>query len=180
MKRILPISAALVVIEQVIKLLISRYFTGDALVLIPGVLYFSPVQNTHMNWFGSLAGIQIPVFVMVIMEALIFILALLAYRYFSYLMKNERRLPAVFAAISMAAITCAFIDNVFWGGSLDYIGLFNWFVFDLKDVYIDIGLILFVVLSFRTDASGKEDGFIPWLRRGCPRFTGNSSAESGD
>ena len=177
MKRILPISAALVVIEQVIKLLISRYFAGDDLVLIPGALYFSPVQNTHMNWFGSLAGIQMPVFIMVIMEVVIFILVLLAHRYFSCLTKNESRLPAVFATISMAAITCAFIDNVFWGGSLDYIGLFNWFVFDLKDVYIDIGLILFVALSFRTDASGKQDGFIPWLRRGCPRFTGDSGSE---
>jgi len=28
------------------------------------------------------------------------------------------------------------IDDIFWGGSLDYIQLFDWFIFDLKDVYL--------------------------------------------
>ena len=41
----------------------------------------------------------------------------------------------------IAGIICSFIDVVFWGGSLDFIGLFDWFIFDMKDVWLNAGLI---------------------------------------
>jgi len=37
----------------------------------------------------------------------------------------------------IAGIICSFIDVVFWGGSLDFIGLFDWFIFDMKDVWLN-------------------------------------------
>jgi signal peptidase II len=41
---------------------------------------------------------------------------------------------------------CSLIDKVFWDGSLDYILLNGFFTFDLKDLYIDIFIGLFVLL----------------------------------
>jgi len=50
----------------------------------------------------------------------------------------------------MAAILCALIGNIIWkNGTLDYIYLKPLFVFDLKDSYSDIGIILFLIYAFK-------------------------------
>jgi signal peptidase II len=39
---------------------------------------------------------------------------------------------------------CSLIDKIFWGGSLDYVLLEHFFIFDLKDVYLTVFEILFI------------------------------------
>ena len=50
----------------------------------------------------------------------------------------------------MAALICALIGNLVWkNGTLDYIYFKPWFVFDLKDVYIDFGVGFFLIYAFK-------------------------------
>lgn len=39
--------------------------------------------------------------------------------------------------ITLAGVICSIIDRIFWGSSLDYIRIKGFFVFDLKDIFID-------------------------------------------
>ena len=59
---------------------------------------------------------------------------------------------------------CSLIDKVFYGGSLDFIGISNLFIADIKDIYINLGILFFVLklfnngyLSSDEDTSVKED-----------------------
>ena len=36
------------------------------------------------------------------------------------------------------------MDSVFWGTSLDYIYIKNWYTFDLKDMYIEVGMWMWI------------------------------------
>ena len=59
---------------------------------------------------------------------------------------------------------CSLIDKVFYGGSLDFIGISNLFIADIKDIYINLGILFFILtlynngyLSSEEDTSLKED-----------------------
>ena len=43
---------------------------------------------------------------------------------------------------------CSLIDKVFYGGSLDFIGISNLFIADIKDIYINLGLYFFLLGSY--------------------------------
>ncbi len=49
----------------------------------------------------------------------------------------------------MSGGLCSLIDKVFWDGSLDYILLRGFFVFDLKDCYINIFTITAITIIFK-------------------------------
>jgi len=73
--------------------------------------------------------------------------------YFSYFRNNilhNKKLIDISLIFMMAAILCAFIGNIIWKkGTLDYIYLNPFFVFDLKDVYIDFGVLIFLLYAFK-------------------------------
>ena len=52
-----------------------------------------------------------------------------------------------FIFISCGAI-CSLIDKVFYGGSLDFIGISNLFIADIKDLYINMGILFFALTMF--------------------------------
>jgi signal peptidase II len=56
MKRPLLFAAALTALDQAVKLAISHFALHASVILIPGVLFFQPVQNTNLNWVASMAG----------------------------------------------------------------------------------------------------------------------------
>ena len=45
----------------------------------------------------------------------------------------------------VAGALCSLIDKVFYGGSLDFIGISNLFIADIKDIYINLGLLFFIM-----------------------------------
>ena len=73
------------------------------------------------------------------------------------------------------------IDDIFWGGSLDYIQLFDWFIFDLKDVYITsiampVAIFFTITYEVRLQRLPKEkrkeekrkQSFRYWAKLGFP------------
>jgi signal peptidase II len=165
----------LIAIDQVIKLAISRFALNALVILIPGALYFHPVQNTNLNWFASMASLQTPVWLMVVIQATILLLILAARRFFTYRSGCQPLLEA-FTVFIAAGIGCSFVDVVFWGGSLDFMGLFHWFIFDTKDVYLNTASVFLIlwVIKREKEHSQKPQGpsgwpaLLQWLKAGCP------------
>ena len=52
---------------------------------------------------------------------------------------------------------CSLIDKVFYGGSLDFIGIGDLFVADIKDIYINLGILFFIALMFKSGVLTSED-----------------------
>ncbi len=50
----------------------------------------------------------------------------------------------------VAAIICALSGNIIWkNGTLDYIYLKPLFIFDLKDMYVDFGIVAFLFYAIK-------------------------------
>ena len=70
--------------------------------------------------------------------------------------KNKILLDVAFSFITAAAI-CAISGNLIWQkGTLDYIYLKPLFIFDLKDLYSNVFLILLIVYTFKNKAELKK------------------------
>lgn len=73
--------------------------------------------------------------------------------YFTYLRERvckDEKLIDIATIFMTSAIVCALIGNTIWiKGTLDYIYLKHWFVFDLKDVFVDVGVVIFLIYAFK-------------------------------
>lgn len=147
----------LVIIDQLIKCVISTFFLQTESVLIPGLLSFKPVHNTELSWFGSL-GIKLfsNYFITVGINLFIFIAAVILYRYVYLDMVTSRKSIQLIFIFLFAATLCSTIDRIFWRGSLDYIRLEGFFIFDIKDCYVTIFVILFIISYFKNREEMKR------------------------
>ncbi|MPN38108.1 hypothetical protein SDC9_185632 [bioreactor metagenome] len=70
------------------------------------------------------------------------------YGYFKNNIKDSRILGVAFA-FQMAAMACALLGNLVWKeGMLDFIYLVSLFIFDLKDLYSDCFILLFLIYVY--------------------------------
>lgn len=143
--KVIAMIGLLVIIDQGIKLLISRYSTDAVIEIIPNLILFKPVHNTDLSWLGSL-GIKLfaSYYFSIGLNLILFVLCITMYRYIdSQLGKRGLLVQSTFICL-FAGIVCSTIDRVIWKGSLDYIRLEGLFTFDLKDCYITVFEILFI------------------------------------
>ena len=153
-KTILTWILILVIIDQAIKILIYNLFAEINFEIIPSLIEFKPTFNVQHSWINTLLnenlGINVGLMPHIILYLLIGVLVPI---YFSYIRNNiprNKKLIDVALIFMMAAILCALIGNIIWKeGTLDYIYLKSLFVFDLKDVYIDFGVALFLIYVFK-------------------------------
>ena len=176
-KKFFVFSLTLIVIDQLIKLFISHYYINVGVVLFPGILFFDPIQNTNLNWIASIIDYKIPVLLMVVIQILALVVTLLSCRYLSYLWIQGKKWLNGWLIFFVAGISCSFVDVLFWGGSLDFIRLFDWFTFDFKDIYLDIGLIflLLYITNYYTKiyrkmstTERKQTAIWLWIKKGMP------------
>lgn len=164
------ITGLLIALDQLIKVIIANFAMDKFIVFIPGVLRFEPFQNTNLNWLASMADVVMPIFLMVILQIAAATGFLLFYRYEKYKSIKSNLWLNMGLCMILAGIGCSFIDVVFWGGSLDYIGFFHWFIFDMKDVFLNAGWISILLWLNSKDykARGNESvSFKSWISNGC-------------
>ncbi|HHY83294.1 MAG TPA: signal peptidase II [Clostridiales bacterium] len=135
----------LVAIEQIIKVIINNNFLSKKFSIIPPFLYFEPMFNKDYSWINSMLQLGIGKWVHIIIVSAMTILIFLFYLYISKRFGSVKLIDTMFAFLLSGAI-CSLIDKIFWNGSLDYILLKGFFTFDLKDVYINVFIVL-VILS---------------------------------
>lgn len=178
MRKNIIVSMVLVLLDQLVKLFILYYFMNVDIILIPGFLYFCPVQNTNLSWVASLSNYNTPVFLMIIIQIFGLALILFIYRYILFIWDEKKYLINGMIYFYIAGIICSFIDVMFWGGSLDFVRLFDWFTFDFKDVYLTIAtiymIIYYSIYYFKvyrklSKEERKQTGLLFWIKNGMRR-----------
>lgn len=155
---IIPITC-LVIIDQLVKLIVAQQFMTYEFDMVGTLLRFRPIKNTDMSYGGNFITILSNPWILILFN--IFVVFLFISGYFMYKQKQTTH-TSIFVKIilvfGLAGSICSLIDKIFWGGSIDFIQIPNFFIFDLKDCYLTISEILFVVLAIRynKDISVKE------------------------
>jgi len=184
-KRLILWVLFLIAIDQWIKIVIVNLFLDTQFSIIPNIFYFYPIQNIYGGWFQSMAGHVMPIYINIPIRlfALLFVLVMHRYvAFYTYNWNKHRGLFDIVLMFALAGFVCSFIDLIFWGGTWDYILLFDWFVFDLKDMYLNIGFsvpfVLYIIAycifyyyrlpKEERKIETKKTAFIPWIRAGLP------------
>lgn len=160
MKKIIIFIVSLNIIDQSIKLLISNVLGDKQVNLISDLLHIHPVLNQIGIVESKLDIIIIPS-IRVIIIVIGFFAIIFFYKFSLFISEKWRKLSTLFLCFFISGELCFCIDAIFWGGSLDYICLYwhsydailslRWthhLYFDLKDVYLGIGIALFLIRIF--------------------------------
>jgi len=147
-KTIIFLIIALATLDQGIKLVVSHFLTDVEFYVIPNILFIQPWQNVYRGSIPALLGWKTPLFLSIVCTTIGWVLIWAWYRYMKYCTfkwgKWNNVLTAYITFFS-AAFVCILIDNMFWGGSLDFLNLHftrnDYFIFDTKDIYVLIGVI---------------------------------------
>jgi len=140
----------LFVIDQVIKIVIERYFFDVNFDMIPPLFYFKPKYNINYSYVNDLFKLGWGFWTHVILNCIASIIIVFLYDIFKTISGNAKIIGFAFIFI-FAAMLCSLIDKVCWGGSLDYIYLKPLFIFDLKDLYSKVFLVLLVLYCIKSD-----------------------------
>lgn len=153
---LLGVFISLMFIDQGSKLIINNFFFDEYFEIIPNFLSFHPIINTEGSWLNARfgAGIGFPVLILINFIAIILFIEL--YRYSKYKNLKCFDIDMCFSFITAGAL-CSLIDKVFYGGSLDFIGISNLFIADIKDIYINLGILFFILALYKNDFLNEEN-----------------------
>ena len=161
MEIILPV-IVLILIDQAVKIYISANFMNSRFYFIDGIIGFKPQLNTEYSWINDISNLGITLIPHLIITALILMAAILIYGYMRDNCTMGRMEKGLFTFLFAGAF-CSFLDKAFWGGSLDYILLEGFFIFDLKDLYItvfEVITILCVLFNYKGLRKFDEKKFL--------------------
>ncbi len=139
----------LIVLDQAVKLIIIAYYFDVTFPIIPSLLDFRPKFNDKHSYVNVLLNQYLGVHVGLLPHIILFIaiqfVMILLFGYFRKNIKNNRILGVAFA-FQMSAMACAMLGNLVWKqGTLDFIYLIPFFIFDLKDLYSNCFILLFFI-----------------------------------
>ena len=148
----------LVVLDQVVKLIISKWFMNKDFNIIGNIISFHPKQNLNLTWGGNFIGILSNMWVAVFINTLVIVVLISGYSFYRSKKNNASMSVNILYIFGMAGAICSLIDKIFWGGSLDFIQIGQLFICDLKDCYLTIAECYFLVigLNHEKEISGKE------------------------
>lgn len=153
----------LVVFDQLIKIYIHNNHMDTVFSIIPKILTFSPLQNTNYSYIGTLFGNVFSNYGFNILSRIL--VGYVIVRSLFYIKKRSIKLGKMGRmAISflLAGLVCSTVDVLLWKGSIDFIGLFDWFIFDTKDLYLTIFQVLVVISIFFYSEEWDEINFNDW------------------
>lgn len=156
-KKIMLITfSVLMIIDQGSKLLIKIFFFNDFVEIIPNFLFFDPIINTYGSWLNARFEVGIGFTTLITFNAVALILFIEIYRYYSS--KDNKFFWSDMAFLFiMAGGLGSLIDKLFYGGSLDFIGISNLFIADIKDIYINLGILFFIMLIYVNGYFSDDD-----------------------
>ena len=143
-KNVLLWAFVLFIIDQTIKIVIDRYFLDVRFDIIPPLFYFRPIFNHDYTWINGLFNLEMGFWAHIIMFCFAVVILVVAYDLFKTISDNAKKINVAFI-FAFATVFSALIGTIFWGGCLDYIHLKPLVIFDLKDLYMNIFIILFLL-----------------------------------
>ncbi len=146
-----------IIIDQGVKIwLFSREWQSISKPIIAPVFYFEPTHNTLGSYLWVLLKLKDASHLLnVILVILIASLFIEFWRFYRSKRRNSSWIN-VFMNLFIAGVSCNLIDNIFHGGSLDYITIRPFYTFDMKDMYISLGL-MFIIIEIVENKLYKDD-----------------------
>ncbi|NDV82277.1 signal peptidase II [Bacteroides sp. 51] len=141
---------ALASLDVLIKVIIDAYFLDTRFTIIPGLFEFKPTFNNIAPYFLQLLGQQVDHISHITLVCVIALAACYIYKRALKKASNPKWLNIAFALI-FAAILSSLTAQLIYKGILDYIYLKPLFVFDLKDIYVNCGTIIFLFYIYNRD-----------------------------
>lgn len=137
----------LIIVDQGIKLIIKFFFFHEEFEIIANILSFHPIINTDGSWLNARFGTSVNFPLLIISNIIFLFLIVELFRYFASNGNKTFWSDMAFVFLFCGALG-SLIDKVFYGGSLDFIGISNLFIADIKDIYINLGLYFFLLSSY--------------------------------
>lgn len=145
MKKVYIIALISLIIDQIVKILVSNYLIlGQTTKIINNFFYLTYVQNT-----GAAFSILIGYRYILIIITLIFL-----YYLYKYTKKqtNPNKLAILSHGLLLGGIIGNLIDRIIYGYVIDYLDFmifnYNFPIFNLADTFIAIGCIILVINSY--------------------------------
>lgn len=146
-KTLLIIFLILFLLDQGGKLIIKLFFFDKSFYIIDKFLSFNPIINSQGSWLNARFGTGVSFGFLIFLNIIALILFWEGYRYYNNLDHKDPWSDLCLVFI-MAGCICSLIDKIFYGGSLDFIGISDLFIADLKDIYINIAIFLFILTVY--------------------------------
>ena len=141
--------SGLVALDQIIKVIIRHYYFDKSFRILGEIFAFKPKVNTNQSYLGNYVNIFSYPWLTILINVLVIVFAYYTYQYYRSCANREGILPKIIYVLLLSGAICSLIDKIFFGGSLDYILLFDWFIFDLKDCYISGAEVLFIFVVIK-------------------------------
>lgn len=149
-KTLISIFALLMLLDQGIKFIIYKWFFNDSFNILGNFLSFHPIINTEGSWLNVRFGTGLNFGFLILLNLIAIIVFFECYRYYTY--KGHKDFNADMCVVFiMAGALCSLIDKIFYGGSLDFIGISNLFIADFKDIYINLAILFFILCIYFND-----------------------------
>ena len=155
-KNIITIFIISIIIDQGIKIIIKYLYFNTHIVFINDILSFSPIINSEGSWLNARFNTSISFTLLIIINSIALLLLYELFRYFLHKGHKSFWGDIAFLFLFTGAL-CSLIDKVFYGGSLDFIGICNLFIADIKDIYINLGLYAFIICTYNSGYLTSED-----------------------
>lgn len=151
----------LILIDQAVKIIIHHSFMDSNHMFIPDLLEFKPVFNSGYSYWTAKLGVNIGVATHLTIFSLIWVILIFLYKFYNNADSKNTLLDTALV-FQTAGFASAYISIIFWKeGVLDFIYIkpLN-VVCDLKDLYINIFIVLWVIstsiIAIKHHISHKE------------------------
>ena len=160
----------LVILDQTINVIIKNY-DGVKIPLVNNILYFMPTLNTNYSWINSLFEFGLSKVFHIVLAIVILLFSYYGFKYLNF--KGIKSKPINMTKIFLfSGGISSLIDKAYWNGSWDFIFLKGFFVFDLKDLYLNVfifGIIILYIKNIKAFSKVKEvellKDFIKFIKR---------------
>lgn len=143
--KFLPRISILVLIDQLIKIVIKRLWFEADIAILGDVVRFAPKINTKLSWGAHFIDILRNPVVINVLNVIVLLVFISAYSYYRSQKEQPTKAANAVYVLGVSGTLCSLIDKLFWGGSLDYIQLIGLFTFDLKDCFITLSIVVFLI-----------------------------------
>ncbi|SHK82757.1 signal peptidase II [Clostridium cavendishii DSM 21758] len=154
-KTMFKLFIVLMLLDQGLKLVINTWYFNKNFYIIPKFISFSPIINSQGSWLNARFSAGVSFTALIVLNIIAIFLFIEGYRY--YIFNNHKDFWSDMCFIFIiSGCLCSLIDKIFYGGSLDFIGIGSLFIADFKDIYINLA-ILFFVLTISFNGYFKND-----------------------
>lgn len=146
-KKTIIITGIIIVLDQLLKYIAIKFCSEVNIEIIPGILTLSQIENTGIAFGlneGNLKNI-------IITSAIIFFMI----RYLFTQKKFINKITLTTVDFIIAGGISNIIDRIFRGGVVDFIKISDFPIFNLADICIVIGCILFGFYIIKFDIKTK-------------------------